>query len=234
MTRLGGVGIAEVVDHLDREQVARLADSGARGARPPRRAGERHLGRRGAEGRAAAVEHPDLGARPRRRAAHPAPRHRHAPHHVAPPAAAAHRAARAACSSRSPTAPTTTTRRTTGSPSSTTWPRSSVNRLAFSQGHELGDARRHRRRPHAGLAALRDDARGLRGHRGDLARRPGARRPARLRPVRVTPLRRPRRRGAGRRRRPSALEPAVASPPRSSRRSTASPTSTAPSPTPGA
>ena len=60
-----------------------------RRARPHRRARQRHLGRRDAEGRPAAVEHADLGARPRHRPAHPAAGDRHAPHHVAPPAAAA-------------------------------------------------------------------------------------------------------------------------------------------------
>ena len=49
-----------------------------------------------------------------------------------------------------------------------------VNRLAFSQGHELAAARRDGGRRHAGLAALGDDARQLRRHRGQLARRAGA------------------------------------------------------------
>ena len=46
-----------------------------------------------------------------------------------------------------------------------------VNRLAFSQGHELARARRHRGRDHARLAALGDDARRVRCARGELARR---------------------------------------------------------------
>ena len=45
-----------------------------------------------------------------------------------------------------------------------------VNRLAFSQGHELESARRDGGRAHPGMAALRDDARHLPGDRGDLAR----------------------------------------------------------------
>ena len=49
-----------------------------------------------------------------------------------------------------------------------------VNRLAFSQGHELRAVRRDRGRDHAGLAALRDDARGLRRVGGELARRASA------------------------------------------------------------
>ncbi len=36
-----------------------------------------------------------------------------------------------------------------------------VNRLGYSHGHELAALRRHRRRRHAGLAALGDDARQL-------------------------------------------------------------------------
>ena len=71
-----------------------------------------------------AVEHADLGARPRRRSAHPAPGDRDAPRHVALPAAAARRPAGRARWSRSPTAPRATTRRTTASRCTTTWPRS--------------------------------------------------------------------------------------------------------------
>ena len=51
---------------------------------------------------------------------------------------------------------------TTGCRCSTTWPRSSVNRLAFSQGHDLAPFGVHGGRGHAGLAALGDDARQLR------------------------------------------------------------------------
>ena len=91
-----------------------------------------------------------------------------------------------------------------------------VNRLAFSQGHELAAARRDRGRDHAGMAALGDDARELRRHRGELARRARSdsrrrptRRPRRLRALRVAALRRARRRRAGSRSRPGPMEPAV-------------------------
>jgi len=91
-----------------------------------------------------------------------------------------------------------------------------ANRLAFSQGHELAPHGGHRGGHHPRLAALGDDARCLRGHRGDLARRPPAgpgrwipARPGRLRRLRVTALRRPRRGRPGRRPRPGALEPAL-------------------------
>ena len=46
-----------------------------------------------------------------------------------------------------------------------------VNRLAFSQGHELEPHGAHGGRHHAGMAALGDDARQLRRLRGELARR---------------------------------------------------------------
>ena len=46
-----------------------------------------------------------------------------------------------------------------------------VNRLAFSQGHELAPHGAHRGADHARVAALGDDARRLRRRRGQLARR---------------------------------------------------------------
>ena len=50
-------------------------------------------------------------------------------------------------------------------------------------GPRAGRPRRHGGRAHPGLAALRDDARGVRRHRGDVARRAGARRPLRASPT---------------------------------------------------
>ena len=114
-----------------------------------------------------------------------------------------------------------------------------VNRLAFSQGHELEPHGSHRRRHHAGLAALGDDARQLRRHRGELARRPrpdapaAAHRATGLRPVRVASLRRTGRRRAGLRSGPGSVEPAVGQLRPARAGCTASPTSTAPGPTSG-
>ena len=76
--------------------------------------------------------------------------------------------------------------------------KTAVIRLAYSQAHELA--------PHGGtavaltprLAALGDDARGLQGHRGQLARR-GARSSRTSPPSRSRPVRRPGHRRAGRR-----------------------------------
>ena len=109
-----------------------------------------------------------------------------------------------------------------------------VNRLAFSQGHELA--------PHGGTAValtpgwLRSEmmleAFGVTEETWRDALEHGA--PPGLRPVRVAALRRSGRRRAGRRRRPCPLEPAVGDRRGSSPASTASPTSTAPSPTRGA
>ena len=50
-----------------------------------RRARQRHLGRRGAQGRPRRLEHPHLGARPRQGTAHPPAGGRDAPGHVPPP-----------------------------------------------------------------------------------------------------------------------------------------------------
>ena len=110
--------------------------------------------------------------------------------------------------------------------------KNAVIRLAWAQAHELA--------PHGatavaltpGLAALGGDARGLRRHRGDVAR--GGHAGSALLQLGVARLRRSRRRGAGRRSRRGALERAVAVERRASRRSTASPTSTAPGPMRGA
>ena len=71
-------------------------------------------------------------------------------------------------------------------------------RLAFAQGRGARAARLHRRGAHAGLAALGDDARQLRRHRGELARRRGGQ-PALRRDLREPALRGPRGRRAGRR-----------------------------------
>ncbi len=116
-----------------------------------------------------------------------------------------------------------------------------VNRLAFSQGHELA--------PH-GATAVAITPGWLRSelmlevfavdeeHWRDCARRVARRaRPARratgLRALRDAPLHRPGRRRAGRRRRPGPMEPAVGHRRPTGRRSTASPTSTAHSRTSG-
>ena len=116
-----------------------------------------------------------------------------------------------------------------------------VNRLAFSQGHELA--------PHGatavaitpGLAALGDDARRLRRRRGELARRrrPAATTAARRAPgLRARPSRRATSAGRSPRSPPTPTGPrwnqqSVDSRP-ARRASTGSPTSTARSPTPGA
>ena len=109
----------------------------------------------------------------------------------------------------------------------------SIIRLAWSPGPRAGRARLHRGGAHAGLAALGDDARDLRGQRGELARR-RARSHARTSRISETP------RFVGRAVAALAADPDVARwngeslSPASSPRSTASPTSTAPGPTPGA
>ena len=86
---------------------------------PHRRAGQRHLGRRGPQGRPAGVEQADLGDRSRRWSAHPPPRHRHPPvtaHALLPLVVAAPGGPLWG----SPTAPASTTPTTTGSRCSTT------------------------------------------------------------------------------------------------------------------
>ena len=92
--------------------------------------------------------------------------------------------------------------------------------------------RRHRCVADPGVAAFGDDAGGLWGHRGQLARR--HREAATLRHLRNPALRRPRRRRPRRRSRGGPLEREVAVQRRSSRKSTASPISTAASPMHGA
>ena len=89
-----------------------------------RRPRQRHLGSRGAEGRAAGVEHADLGARPRRRPADPPARRSTPTSSRRTSCCRSWSTGRAASWSRSPTAPPRTTRPATGSRCSTTWPRS--------------------------------------------------------------------------------------------------------------
>ena len=96
-----------------------------------------------------------------------------------------------------------------------------VNRLAFSQGHELEPFGATAVAITPGLAALRDHARRVRRHRGELARRGRA---ARLRALRVAALRRPRRRRDGVRPRPCVGGTNSRSVPVSSHSSTASAT----------
>ena len=169
-TRRGGRGHAVVADHLDPEQVAALVARDRRGAGPPRRARQRHLGRRAA----VRVGHAAVGARPRQRPAAAAPGRGDAPDHQ-PPRAAAH-AARARRPRRRDDRwdrglqrdQAADQRLSTTSPN----PRCCVSRWGAGPGARA--ARRDRRRAHAGLAALGDDARGLRGARGELARRDGS------------------------------------------------------------
>ena len=213
VTRLGGTGIAAAVDHLDPDQVQGSGRADPDGPRPHRRAGQRHLGRRAAQGRPGRMEHAHLGARPRQRAPDPPARHRHPPHHVASPAAAPHRQAR-----RPARRGDRRHRR--------------LQRVALSDlrllrpgqgrrepagvlpGTRAGAARRDRGRHHAGMAALGDDARQLRRLRGELARRHRSApddgpAPRRLRALRVASIRRARRRRAGGGSRSGAMEPEV-------------------------
>ena len=143
---------------------ARAADR--RRAGPPRRPRQRHLGRRAA-GR---VEHAAVGARPRRRPADAAPGDRHAPDHQPLRAGAADPPARRprrrddrrhARVQRGalPALDVLRPRQDGGHPA----------RVRAGQGARA--ARLHRRGADAGLDALGDDARHLRGHRGHLARR---------------------------------------------------------------
>ena len=160
-----------------------VGGAGARRAGSTRRAGERHLGRRAPEGRTERVGHADLGARPRRRPAHPAPGDRHAPDHVAPLPAAVGRAAGWS--------------RGRGHRRHHRLQRRRVPHLGVLRprqgereparvltGSRVGARRRHRGRDHARLPALRDDARGVRGD----ARRTGASSP--VRPTSWCPSRR--------------------------------------------
>ena len=216
-------------------QVGALADRIEPGPRPARRPGERHLGRRGAQGRSGRLGHADLGARPRRGTADPAAGDRHPPDHLAPPAPAARRAAGWAVVE---VTDGTTAYNADRYRISVFYDlaKVAVNRLAFSQGHELaphgGTAVAH----HPRLAALRDDAGGLPHHRGDWRDARHGRRAAgaaRLRALGVAALRGTGGRGPRRRSRPGPLERAVGRLRARWPVSTGSPTSTAPSPTSG-
>ena len=77
VTAAGGTGIAMAVDHLEPDAVEALVEADRRRARPARRAGQRHLGRRAA----VRLEQAGVGARPRRRPADAAPGDRHASDH---------------------------------------------------------------------------------------------------------------------------------------------------------
>ena len=139
--------------------------------RPPRRARERHLGRRGAQGRSGRLGHADLGARPRRRPADPAARDRHAPDHVAPPAPAARATSRVGCVVEV-TDGTTAYNADAVPDLGLLRPRQGRGEPArVLPGPRARAARRDRGRAHPGMAALRDDAGGLRRDRGRLARR---------------------------------------------------------------
>ena len=109
-----------------------------------------------------------------------------------------------------------------------------VNRLAFSQGHELAAHGATAVAITPGLAPLGDDARELRRLRGELARRRSRSAPSELRGVGVTSLRRAAPSPRWRRIPTGPDGTSSRSPPASSRSSTGSPTSTAPSPTSGA
>ena len=101
VTELGGTGDRRsLVDHLDPDQVRAAGRADPERPRPHRRARQRHLGRRGAQGRSGRLEHADLGARPRQGTPDPPARHRHPPHHVAPPPPAPRRPAGRPASSR--------------------------------------------------------------------------------------------------------------------------------------
>ena len=123
--------------------------------RPHRRARQRHLGRRGAQGRPGRVEHADLGARPRRRACascgSPSTPTSITSHHLLPllvdrpggllvevtDGTADYNASRYRISVFYDLA------------------KVAVNRLAFSQGHELAPLRRDRGRDHARVGCAR-------------------------------------------------------------------------------
>ena len=177
------------------------------------------------------VGHAGVGARPRQRAAAAAPGARDPPHHQPPRAATADRAPRWSADRG---------HRRNGRVQRRPLPQLALLRPGQERGDQAGvgpgpgarAARRHRRRADARVAALGGDARGLRRHRGDVARggRPGfrtsaarSRRPSSAAPPRPWPPIPTWRAGAGSRCRAAP-----------SRRSTASPTSTAPGPTRGA
>ena len=205
---------------------ARRADR--RRARPARRPRQRHLGRRGP----LRVEHAGLGARPRRRpaaAAHAVDTHLITSHFALP------------LLIRRPGGLVVEMTDGTREYNDDALPELGVLRprqdrgapARLRAGHGARAARLHRAGAHAGLAALGDDARALRRHRGELARRAG-------RSTRTSP-RSPRARASSAARSPrspptptSRAATAARSRPASWRASTASPTSTARSPTAGA
>jgi len=136
VTDLGGTGIAVAVDHLETDQVRRLADR--------IRTDHGHIdvlvndiwGGELLKGGPSEWNKTNLGAQPRERISDTSPRDRHSPHHIASSAAAAHRPAG----------------RTAGQVTDWTLDynaahyrisvfydlaKVAVNRLAFAQGHEL-------------------------------------------------------------------------------------------------
>ena len=227
-TAAGGHGIAVAVDHLDPRRRSRARRADRRRAGPARRARQRRLGRRAP----LRVGHAGVGARPRARAAAAAPGGRDPPHHQPPRAAAADRAARR---------PACRGDRRHGRVQRRALPRLAFYDLAKTVGDPAGvgagpgarAARRHRRRAdaRAGCArrrCSRPSASPRTTWRDAIARvphfciseTPALRRPrgrARSPPIPTS------RAGAGSRCRAAR-----------SRRSTASPTSTAPGPTRGA
>ena len=170
VTALGGTGIAAPVDHLDparwRGWPSRSATttgtstcwSTTSGAPSSSRAARR-------------VEHPDLGARPRRPACASCgsaiDTHLITSHHLLPLLIDRPGGLLVEVTDG------TTDYNATHYRISVYYDlaKVAVNRLAFSQGHELAAARRDRGRDHARVAALGDDARRLRRRRGQLARR---------------------------------------------------------------
>jgi len=93
VTDLGGTGIAVAVDHLETDQVRRLADR--------IRTDHGHIdvlvndiwGGELLKGGPSEWNKTNLGAQPRERISDTSPRDRHSPHHIASSAAAAHRPA---------------------------------------------------------------------------------------------------------------------------------------------
>ena len=170
----------------------RLAEPIRARPRPHRRAGQRHLGRRGAQGRPRAMEHAHLGARPRRRSPDPPARDRHPPHHVASPAAAPHRPAGR---------PARRGDRRHRRLQRLALPDLGLLRPGQGRGEPAGllpgtraESRTARPRSRSRrVASLGDDARQLRRHRGELARRPRSGPPPSA--------------AAGRRRRPTSPSP---------------------------
>ena len=224
----GGEGIAVEVDHLEPAQVEALVAPHRLRAGPAGRARERHLGWREAR----RVEHPGVGARPGRRPADAAPGDRHAPDH---------QPLRAGAADPPPGRAGGGDDRRHAGVQRRALPAVGVLRPGEDRGHpagvragqRAGAARLHRRRVDARLDAVGDDARALRGDRGELARGgAGA--------TRISPRSPSRRASSGARWPPWPPTPtctaatAGRSPPAAWRASMASPTSTAPSRTAGA